>query len=225
MKGSRLNTAMLGAVVAACPFIDAAAVRDTIRATFQRKYPQPKLSMPTSGTFERARHEISFTRRGLISKEHATGVVPNAWPLQQPSATWKRPLAARYSTRGTPWLKDLTCISSGLYPSSSRRDACVDCGLCDLVCPDFCLVWEEEPHEVWPIVHPSSWHRLPLLQGLPEVRRRLPRRSPSTEGAGAGGLRRRTHCAPLPLARRGCPCYESGCKAHAGESGEQAKWL
>ena len=139
-EGSRLNTAMLGAVVAACPFIDAAAVRDTIRATFQRKYPH--LVDANIRTFERARHEISFE---TFQEDHATGVVPNA----APSAAFgylEAPLGGTILNPGNTVLKDLTASRQGFIPIF-ERDACVDCGLCDLVCPDFCLVWEEEPHE------------------------------------------------------------------------------
>jgi pyruvate ferredoxin oxidoreductase gamma subunit len=47
---------------------------------------------------------------------------------------------------GNTVLKDLTASRSGFIPAF-HRDKCVDCALCDLVCPDFCFTWDVEDQE------------------------------------------------------------------------------
>ena len=137
-EGSRVNTAMLGAIVAACPFIDPAAVRETIRATFQRKYPH--LVDANIRTFERARRELSV--KVFHGEEaNATGGATRAAAAY---GYLEAPIGGTILNPGNSVLKDLTTSRQGFIPIF-ERDACVDCGLCDLVCPDFCLVWEEEP--------------------------------------------------------------------------------
>lgn len=139
-EGSRVNTAMLGAVVAACPFIDPDAVRETIRATFQRKYPH--LVDANLRTFERARRELTvkeFTGKAP-TEAPASAATPPAYGYLD------APLGGNILNPGNSVLKDLTASRQGFIPIFERA-ACVDCGLCDLVCPDFCLVWEEEPRE------------------------------------------------------------------------------
>jgi pyruvate ferredoxin oxidoreductase gamma subunit len=139
-EGSRVNTAMLGAVVAVCPFIDAGAVKDTIRATFQRKYPH--LVDANIRTFERARHELSVDVSN-VDDAPARDVGGGATAAY---GYLEAPLGGTILNPGNTVLKDLTASRQGFIPIFSRQD-CVDCGLCDLVCPDFCLVWEEVLHE------------------------------------------------------------------------------
>lgn len=47
---------------------------------------------------------------------------------------------------GNSVLKNLTASRNGYIPAF-HRDECVDCALCDLVCPDFCFVWDLEEKE------------------------------------------------------------------------------
>lgn len=136
-EGSRVNTAMLGAVVAACGFIDPEAVRQTIRATFERKYPH--LVEANVRTFDRAYRQLTV--------EAFRGDTPPAGaPAEKPAAAYgylEAPLGGTILNPGNSILRDLTASRQGFIPVFDR-DACVDCGLCDLVCPDFCLVWDEE---------------------------------------------------------------------------------
>jgi pyruvate ferredoxin oxidoreductase gamma subunit len=137
-EGSRVNTAMIGAVVAACGFIDPEAVRTTIRATFERKYPH--LVEANIRTFDRAFAELrleSFAGRASSAE---------AIPVKAPAAAYgylEAPIGGTIVNPGNTILKDLTASRQGFIPIFDRA-TCVDCGLCDLVCPDFCLVWEEE---------------------------------------------------------------------------------
>jgi pyruvate ferredoxin oxidoreductase gamma subunit len=58
-----------------------------------------------------------------------------------------------YGYQDAPWggiivnpgnmaLKDLSASRQGFLPAFNR-DKCIDCAQCDLVCPDFCFVWEQ----------------------------------------------------------------------------------
>jgi pyruvate ferredoxin oxidoreductase gamma subunit len=93
-------------------------------------------------TFERARHELSVD-------VFDGGDAPVADAVAGSAASYgylEAPVGGTILTPGNTILKDLTASRQGFIPIFDRH-ACVDCGLCDLVCPDFCLVWEEERHE------------------------------------------------------------------------------
>jgi pyruvate ferredoxin oxidoreductase gamma subunit len=135
-EGSRVNTAMIGAVVAACRFIDPEAVRSTIRATFERKYPH--LVEANIRTFNRAYEELE-----LMSFSDPEAVRETPAKTAAAYGYLQAPIGGTIINPGNTILKDLTASRQGFIPVFDRA-ACVDCGLCDLVCPDFCLVWEEE---------------------------------------------------------------------------------
>jgi pyruvate ferredoxin oxidoreductase gamma subunit len=134
---TRVNTAMLGAVTRACRFIDPEAVRETIRQTFSRRYSH--LVEANLRTFDRGYRE-------LRSKTYRAPGEPEAPAPQRVSPAFgylDAPIGGVVIDPGNTILKDLTVSRQGFIPVFDA-EACVHCGLCDLVCPDFCLVWEEE---------------------------------------------------------------------------------
>lgn len=134
---TRVNTAMLGAVVRAAGFLDPEAVRETIRATFQRKYPH--LVEANVRTFDRGFEELRLLPG--LPRDGATRPFAPAGPQ---FGYLNAPLGGAIVNPGNSVLKDLSASRQGFLPAF-RRDKCVDCALCELVCPDLCFVWRDNP--------------------------------------------------------------------------------
>ena len=134
---SRVNTAMLGAIARVSPLLAPEAIEETIRATFERKYPQ--LVETNLRTFRRGYEELRlacFAGDGPATAAAASQPAPAFGYLEAPAG-------GVIVNPGNSILKDLSATRQGFIPAFDRS-ACVDCGLCDLACPDFCLVWGEE---------------------------------------------------------------------------------
>lgn len=133
---TRVNTAMLGAIVSACPFIDPDAVRETIRATFSRRHPE--VVDANLRTFDRGHRE-------LLRDEGRPGPAGEAsLPVRAvPSFGYlEAPIGGAILEPGNSIARHLSTSREGFVPEL-LLDKCVHCGLCDIVCPDLCLVWEE----------------------------------------------------------------------------------
>jgi pyruvate ferredoxin oxidoreductase gamma subunit len=117
-----MDAVMLGAVCGALPFLDAEAVLETFcaddagRSGFRRGM---KEAETLAGVGE-AEGDLPPLSRGRGSAD-AGGI------LSHPG--------------GTAW-NDVSAARSGFLPAFNR-ERCIHCGLCDVVCPDFCLVWEK----------------------------------------------------------------------------------
>lgn len=132
---SRINTAMMGAVTRASGFIDKDAVREVIAETFCAKY--PALVEPNLRTFDRGFDEIqseTFEPDGKYELKPYHRFVP--------ALGWKtQPLGGTIVNPGNTVLKDSSSARRGFYPLY-HRDRCIDCGLCDMTCPDYVFIWE-----------------------------------------------------------------------------------
>jgi pyruvate ferredoxin oxidoreductase gamma subunit len=138
---TRVNTAMLGAVVAACPFLDLDAVRETIRATFGRRHPE--VAEANVRTFDRGYRELA--RREYGSGAHSS--TPPAPGTPPAYGYLDAPIGGVLLEPGNSIAKDLSTSREGFVPEV-LLEKCVHCGLCDIVCPDLCLVWDERPEGV-----------------------------------------------------------------------------
>ena len=133
---TRVNTAMLGAVVRACPLVEPDAVRETIRATFSRRHPEVVDS--NIHTFDRGYEELRTT-----TVEAPPGTAGRPVVRAAPSFGYlDAPLGGVILEPANSVAKDLSTSREGFLPELVLED-CVHCGLCDIVCPDLCLVWEE----------------------------------------------------------------------------------
>jgi pyruvate ferredoxin oxidoreductase gamma subunit len=134
-EGTRPNMAMLGAVVRCCPFVDADAVRATIDSTFERRY--PNLVDANGTTFDRGYAELrrqTYRTAGADEQGAPSRAAPSFGYLDAA-------LGGVILDPGNSIAKNLTASRVGLIPALAL-DACVDCGICDIVCPDLCFVWE-----------------------------------------------------------------------------------
>lgn len=136
-EGSRVNTAMLGAVVRATGFITPEAVKSGIEATLGRRYPQ--LLESNLRTFDRGFEELVLEEFNASEDAASQSYVRPAPPFGYLDA----PTGGIILNPGNTVLKDLTVSRNGFIPTFDQ-EKCVDCALCDLVCPDFCFVWDVE---------------------------------------------------------------------------------
>lgn len=140
-EGSRVNTAMLGAVTRVCKFIDPEAVRESIRQTLSKRYAH--LVDANIRTFDRGFEE-------LVHKTYRAAQGAEGTPAQRVPPAFgylDAPIGGAVVDPGNTIVKDLTASRQGFLPAYDP-DTCVHCGLCDIVCPDFCFVWEEREKEV-----------------------------------------------------------------------------
>jgi pyruvate ferredoxin oxidoreductase gamma subunit len=136
-EGTRVNTAMLGAIVRLSPLLDREAVRATIAAKLGKRYPQ--VVEANLRTFERGHEEL----RPQTLRPADVPVAPVTRPA--PAIGYlEAPVGGTILEPASTVVKNLTSSRQGFLPAYDV-DTCVHCGICDLVCPDLCLVWEEEP--------------------------------------------------------------------------------
>lgn len=132
---TRVNTAMMGAVCRVCDFLDADLVREAIKDAFERKY--PKLVESNIRTFDRGYQEVQLQSMDSAGAEGA--------PVTRPEPAWgylNAPIGGTIINPGNSVRKDLTPSRQGFIPVF-HREHCIDCAMCDLVCPDVCFVWEK----------------------------------------------------------------------------------
>jgi len=138
-EGTRVNTAMLGAVARACPCIEPAAVRDTIRSSFAVRYAH--LVEANLRTFDRGHDELE-----LATWPAAPG--DRGRPVQRAAPAFgylDAPLGGAILDPGNSIVRDLSTSRQGFLPAYDP-DTCVHCGICDIVCPDLCFVWSYDEH-------------------------------------------------------------------------------
>ena len=117
-----IDAALLGALCGALPFLEAEAVLETL------------------GADDAGRNGF---HRGMNETETISGVgeAEGDLPPLAPRACGTQPGAILAQPGGTIW-NDLSAARSGFLPAFNR-ERCIHCALCDMVCPDFCLVWEK----------------------------------------------------------------------------------
>jgi len=130
---TRVNTAMLGAVAAMVPFLDVAAVREVLAATFERKH--PSIIESNLRTFERGATELTVDRRDQAPEGQPVVAVEPAWGYLN------APIGGVVANPANTVAKNLSGSRVGFLPVL-HQEHCIHCGICDMVCPDNCLVWD-----------------------------------------------------------------------------------
>jgi pyruvate ferredoxin oxidoreductase gamma subunit len=134
-QASRPNAVFLGALCALCPFLDSEIVLEALSEEFAGKHPEAVASN------ERAFHA------GAAEFEQLAGVGAAQGDLSpmQAEPLWgyeTQPAGGLVPAAGNTIWNDLTTSRVGWMPVLDQAK-CIHCGLCDLVCPDFCLAWGE----------------------------------------------------------------------------------
>jgi pyruvate ferredoxin oxidoreductase gamma subunit len=134
-QASRPNAVFLGSLCALCPFLDSAIVLEALSEEFAGKHPEAVASN------ERAFHA------GAAEFEQLAGVGTAKGDLSpmQVEPLWgyeTQPAGGLVPTPGNTIWNDLTTSRVGWMPVLDKAK-CIHCGVCDLVCPDFCLAWGE----------------------------------------------------------------------------------
>ncbi len=132
-ESSRPNAVLLGTLCAALPFLDAARVLEALGEEFAGKHPEAVAS--NERAFKRGSTEFEYLK-GL-------GRAHGDLPVAQTEPAWgyeTAPAGGILPRPGNTIWNDLSASRNGWLPVLDR-DKCIQCGVCDLVCPDMCLVW------------------------------------------------------------------------------------
>jgi len=134
---TKANTAMLGALYRILDFLDPESMKQTIRRTFEKKYPH--LVEPNIRTFDRGYHEVEFQ---TYEVDDQTPLIP--FKRAEPLLGYEtQTIGGTITNPGNSILKDLSISRAGMLPHF-HDDKCINCAACDTACPDFCFVWEEK---------------------------------------------------------------------------------
>jgi pyruvate ferredoxin oxidoreductase gamma subunit len=134
-QASRPNAVFLGTLCAVCPFLDRASVLDTLSEEFAGKHPEAVEA--NEGAFRAG--EAEFEQLQHVGKTQGDMSPMQSEPL------WgyeTQPLGGLLPAPGNTIWNDLTTSRVGWMPVLDQSK-CIHCGVCDLVCPDFCLAWGE----------------------------------------------------------------------------------
>ncbi len=130
---SRENAVLIGALAAAVPELDRQAVCEELEATFAGK--NGHIVESNGRAFKRGADEAEIIEN--------VGRVEGDVPTMQSHPAWgykSAPIGGVLPTPGNTAYNDLQTSRTGWMPVLDR-DKCIDCGMCDMVCPDLCLVW------------------------------------------------------------------------------------
>lgn len=132
--GCGLNAVMLGAVATSVFEVDPEFIRLSL-AEFFKKLPKEHLECNQQGFDEGSKRlRTAVFKEKQASGQRAVEVLPEIGYMNAP-------LGGIIVNPGNTVLKDNSASRKGIAPRLNR-DLCFDCGLCDMVCPDFCFVWE-----------------------------------------------------------------------------------
>ena len=133
---SRVNMAFLGAICRAASFLNPDAVKALVVDTFTKKYPA---TVPGNlQCFERGMNEVR-----LETFKPVEGTERPAFKRSLPTFGYmNQPIGGIVVNPGNMAAKDLSASRQGFLPAFDRS-TCIDCAQCDMVCPDFCFVWEQ----------------------------------------------------------------------------------
>ncbi len=139
---SRPNAVLIGTLAEAVPYFDADVLLQALTDEFARKRPEAVAS-----------NEAAF-RRGTAEFEILSGVgrAEGDLPIIRPDPFWgyqTAPLGGIILNAGSTAWNDLSTSRSGWLPVLDV-EKCIHCGMCDMVCPDLCLVWTAEGNKPVP---------------------------------------------------------------------------
>ncbi len=139
---SRTNAVLLGTLCGAFPFLEAEKVLEALGDQFASKHADAVAA--NAAAFKRGATEFEVIEGvGKAEGDLAIARGEPAWGYET------QPLGGILPLPGNTIWNDLSTARTGSLPAFNRNN-CIHCGLCDLVCPDMCLVWEAgEPGGRW----------------------------------------------------------------------------
>lgn len=135
---SRPNAVLLGTLTAVLPFLDQAAVSAGIAEGFAH---HAEAVASNERAFRRGAEEFRCIKH--------VGKGKGDLPIIRPAPVWgfdTAPLGGVLPNAGNTVWNDLTTSRTGWIPVFNA-DECIHCGMCVMVCPDYCLVWAREEIE------------------------------------------------------------------------------
>lgn len=136
-QGCGLNSVMLGAASAFIPEIKSHLIKEGIRDFFSRLSPEI-LDKNLVGFEVGSRHVSTY-------KYNPANAVDDQEGALLPRLGYNNaPLGGAILNPGNTVLKDNSVSRKGVMPQF-LKDACINCGFCDMVCPDYCFVWQKDP--------------------------------------------------------------------------------
>ncbi len=139
---SRPNAVLMGTLSAALPFLDSEILLEALSDEFAHKRPE---AVPTNArAFKRGAEEFEILE-GIGQAEGDLDIVRPNPVLGYETADIGGVITAPGST---VW-NDLTSSRIGWLPVLDP-EKCIQCAMCDMVCPDLCLVWSYEGNEPVP---------------------------------------------------------------------------
>ncbi len=132
---SKPNAALLGTLTATLPFLDSSIILQAFSDEGAQLYPEAVAA--NEKAFQRGTKEI--TTLSDVGKK-ANGDLPIV--KDNPVLGYETaPIGGILPLSGNTVSNDLTATRAGKMPVY-HVDKCIHCGICDMVCPDFCLVWK-----------------------------------------------------------------------------------
>lgn len=130
---SRPNAVLLGTLCSQFPFLDYDVILAALTAEFAGKHPEAVAS-----------NERAF-RRGSTEFERIKNVgrAVGDLPIARAEPEWgyeTQPIGGILPAPGNAAWNDLSASRTGSMPILDK-EKCINCGVCDLVCPDMCLAW------------------------------------------------------------------------------------
>ncbi|MCK5326761.1 MAG: 2-oxoacid:acceptor oxidoreductase family protein [Woeseiaceae bacterium] len=136
---SRPNAVLIGTMTTALPFLDQHTMLDTLESTFAGRHPEAVAS--NRRAFTRGVEEIEIIENIGCSEGDLPALTSNPlWGYRT------APLGGVLPLPGNTVHNDLRTSRNGWMPVLDA-DKCIDCGMCDMVCPDLCLVWSTQPDD------------------------------------------------------------------------------
>ncbi|WAA10787.1 2-oxoacid:acceptor oxidoreductase family protein [Fervidibacillus albus] len=133
---TRVNTAMLGALIRVIDFLDPNYIVETLKRTFGKKYPE--LVDANIRTFNRGYVEVKIFEITPDEQEPVRTVNR----IESSLGYETQEIGGLISARANSIQKDMSSSRLGFIPKLDL-EKCIHCGQCDAVCPDFCFVAKE----------------------------------------------------------------------------------
>jgi len=129
---SEPNAALLGVLATAIPFLDVALILETLSDTLR----YPEVVTANKKAFLRGAKEFEqFSNVGKVDGD---------LPIMRANPIWgyeTAPIGGILATPGNTVSNNLAASRMGCLPIF-ELEKCIHCGICDMVCPDYCLVFK-----------------------------------------------------------------------------------